>query len=172
MKNATLIFEKPELVLDIKQRAFAIARSHSEKGETPERDDNWLIDIANGEQLNREVGGRIINKAFLDAYWKLTPIAQEEDTQNYLEGDRYVEVSNYTMHLKVADGVRSWQIRHLQDLVHEYIVYKVLLLWCEMVSREHIDILAVRVGELDKEIKQAMNPMKGTSGDRPLFPFG
>ena len=170
--KATLIFEKPELVLDIKQRAFAIARSHSEKGETPERDDNWLIDITNSEQLNREVGGRIINKAFLDAYAKLTPIAKEEESQDYLEGNRYVEVSTYTMFLNVADGVRSWQIRHLQDLVHEYIVYKALLLWCEMVSREHLEILAIRLGELDKEIKDAMKPLKGESGDRPLFPFG
>ena len=95
MKKATLLFEKAELVLDIKQRAFAIARSHSEKGETPERDDSWLIDIANGEQLNREIGGRIINKAFLDAYAKLTPIALEETEQDYIESDRYVEVSNY-----------------------------------------------------------------------------
>ena len=70
------------------------------------------------------------------------------------------------------EGVRSWQIRHLHDLVHEYIVYKALLLWCEMVSREHLEELAVRFGELDKEVTTAMKGMQDDGGERPLFPFG
>lgn len=172
MKKATLVFEKHELVLDVKQRAFAIARSAAVKSDAPDKDDHWLMDIANADELPREISGRIMNKAYLEAYFKVSPIAAEEESGDYVESDRYVEVSNYTMHLSVSDEAQSWKIRGLHDLIHEYIVYKTLLMWCELVARDYLDVLAVRTGEIEKQINTALKPLQGEGGERPYFPFG
>lgn len=173
MKKVAMIFEKPELVFDIKTRAYLTAKSATQKSETPEDDDNWLIDIANKEDLMREPAGRLINLAFMEAYAKCRSLVPEGETSpDYVESDRYTEVSRYIMRLQVRDNAPMYLIRGLQDLIHEFIVYKVLQLWCEMVSRDHMEVFAVRVASIAEQIKTAMLPLQGSDGERPLFPFG
>lgn len=173
MKKVTMIFEKPELVLDVKHRAYLTAKSTTQKSETPENDDNWLIDIANKEDLTREPAGRFMNLAFMEAYTMCSSLVPDGKAgTDYVEGDRYTEVSNYIMKLEVCDEAKMHMVRTLQDLIHEFIVYKTLYLWCEMTSREHMEVFGVRVEALKMQIKSAITPLQGSGGDRPLFPFG
>lgn len=167
-----MVFEKSELVADIKHRAYIIAKSATEKSETSDRDDNWLIDIANGEELTREPAGRFMSMAFLEAYTMVSAVAADEDSGNYVENDVYTEVSHYIMRLQVRDIAKQFQIRALHDFIHEYIIYKTLLLWCEMVDREYSEFLEGRVATLEGQVKTALRPLTADDGERPLFPFG
>lgn len=173
MKKIAMVFEKSELVFDIKNRAYVTAKSATQKSEEPDRDDNWLIDIANKEDLTREPAGRFITLAFMDAYAMCNALVPEgEGGANYLESNRYTEISKYIMNLQVRDDAKMYMVRYLQDLIHEYIVYRTLWLWAELVSREHAAVFAARAETIEEQIKTAMTPLKGDGGDRPLFPFG
>lgn len=171
MKRVSMIFEKSEIVFDIKQRAYAAAKSATQKSDEPDKDDNWLIDIANKEDLTREPAGRFISLAFMEAYTACSPLSPETvGDADYVESDRYTEVSRYIMYLQVGDKVPMHRVRYLHDLIHEFIVYKTLFQWAELVSREHMEVFGTRASVVESDIKTEISGLKGDGGERPYFP--
>lgn len=169
MKKVTMVFEKPELVIDIKHRAYVVGKSTTQRSEKPEEDDNWLIDIANKEDLTREPAGRFMTLAFMECYTICSALSPEVDGGDYMESDRYAEISKYIMKLQVKDEAKMHQVRYLHDLIHEYIVNRTLWLWAELASPDHAETFAVRATELKASIKSVASSLSD-GGERPYFP--
>lgn len=172
MKSQTIVFKKEELVKDIRDRAFVMARSFADKTDD-DKDDAWLMDVAQPQwpdSMYHEIAGRLMTLAFHECEVYVKPLVTKMAQDGFVGSDKFHDTCEYKLFLSVDDDTIHGQVKLLRDLIHEFIVYRVLLGWCELVSRDHMGVLADRLSRITDDLKGRAYSM-GKAGERPYFPF-
>lgn len=167
----TFTLRREELLLDVKNIAYVMGSSATQK-DAPTADDNWLLDIAQviaegGD--NNELATRAMNLAWAECDYKLS--AWGMDVGPYeSHDDTYIEHDVYTTTLSVPGTMKKAAVKLLIELLHNFVVYKVLCCWCHIIGREEAAKLKDAVENLEAEIRSVI-ANEGSVKYRPMFPF-
>lgn len=160
MKTTDLVLHREQLLNDIRNTAYIIARSLSEKQGEVAADITWLTDIC--EDGNVERVTRILNlesRALEGRLHRLSAIPAAGHT--YLD-DTYGEPPQYHLHLTTPNDFTKNSIYLVKNLVHEILVYRTIFEWCGLTHHlEGMDWLREKIDDLYESLRQSINRHPG-----------
>lgn len=131
-KDATLTFKRAELIYDASNYSFV------EADILPEGDEcrrHQVFDIGQDGNVDRVT--RVLNLAHAECVEMLYPYTKQEisDEQEALD-DVLSEPETYEIKLTLPDGFSLTTVRMLENLIHEYLVCRVLADWMSITNPE------------------------------------
>lgn len=128
-KTVMLIFEREQLLYDISNYAFV------EGDIVPTEDEHvrhQVIDVT--QEGNVDIVTRILDLAHTEVIEFLYPYTKEKVVDGEVLIDVLEETEAYSIELRVPDGFSRTTAVHLRELVHEYIVCRVLFEWLSITN--------------------------------------
>lgn len=131
-KEATLTFKRAELIYDASNYSFVEADIMPEGDECRR---HQVFDICQDGNVNRVT--RVLNLAHAECVEMLYPYTKQEipDEQEALD-DVLSEPETYEIKLTLPDGFSLTTVRMLENLIHEYLVCRVLADWMSITNPE------------------------------------
>ena len=131
-KDATLTFKRAELIYDASNYSFVEADIMPEGDECRR---HQVFDICQDGNVNRVT--RVLNLAHAECVEMLYPYTKQEipDEQEALD-DVLSEPETYEIKLTLPDGFSLTTVRMLENLIHEYLVCRVLADWMSITNPE------------------------------------
>lgn len=145
-----LIFKRNEIVFDVTNRLHIIQKQVS--AESPET--RAIIDDIDDEH-NIDEATRTMNLAYqecVDHLYSLTKVPVECDGSL---DNTYGEPSKYTMAMKLPEDFSKGTVALLKNLIHEYIVSRVITEWLRLTFPSLADMWAAKSDEAKKKIGDA-----------------
>ena len=131
-KEATLTFKRAELIYDASNYSFVEADIMPEGDECRR---HQVFDIGQAGNVDRVT--RVLNTAHAECVEMLYPYTKEEipDEQEALD-DVLKEPETYEIKLTLPETFSLTTLRLLEELIHEYLVCKVLADWMSITNPE------------------------------------
>lgn len=165
--RGVLTFYRSEILYDVKNYAYVEADIRKTDDE---HDRHQVFDIAEDGNIDRCT--RVMNLAFAEAEEMLYPFTKEQisDTEEQAFNDILREPDTYTMRLKLPSKFSLTTLRLLRELLHEFIVIRVLSDWLSITYPEAAEVWLAKLEDLRERIKKALFARTG-SVYRKLSPF-
>lgn len=130
-KSVTLTFKRSELLYDAENYSFVEGDIMRASDDHHAR--HQVFDI--GQEGNVDRVTRVLNLAHSECVEMLYPYTKEEipDEQEVLD-DKLEEPEDYNIELTLPDGFSLSTARLLKNLIHEYLVCKVLSDWMSITN--------------------------------------
>lgn len=148
INTATIVLKTDELLHDIKSRAYI-------QGQSAEGDAYMLQDI--GDEANRDTLVRYINMAYQDCFEMLYAYCEEDVNGEYSNDNTEEESDTYTLTLNLPMSVSKHSMDKISDLLHEYIVCKVISEWCLIAFPSLATMWATKAEDCRAKIKSTHN---------------
>lgn len=166
-RTATLTFKREQLLYDIKNLGFV-------EGDimTDDRQDakHQTQDI--GESGNVDRVTRLLNLGMSEVVETLYAYTKHElpEDEDITLDDTLEEPDMYTVKLKVPSSFSATTLRLLRDLIHEYLVCRVIGDWLSITKPE---VATNWLAKADAALERAKNSLGKRTGKvrRPLKPF-
>ena len=123
-KPVGLRFGRDELLYDIGNYAYV------EGDVMPAKDEHarhQVFDVT--QEGNVDIATRILNLAHSEVTEMLYPYTKERVDADECYGDELEEPETYVIDMKVPENFSRTSLKFLRQLVHEYMVYRVLYEW-------------------------------------------
>lgn len=153
--TATLTFYRSELLYDVKNIAYV----EGDVVETQdEHDRHQIMDI--GEDGNVDRVTRVMDLALAHCRELLFPYSRVNVGATETRDDELAAPEAYTIELKVPDDFSQSTLTYLEKLIHEYLVYRVLMDWMSITNLKNPTSAANWAGklqDLEDEIESTLN---------------
>ena len=150
-KQATLRFERQELLDDIKNYAYI-------EGDTMKRDEphdkHQVFDICEEGNIDRVT--RVLDLTFAQCVELCFPYAKREVKEKTSRDDELEYEDEYVMKLSLPDSFSETTVDLLEKLIHEYMVYRVMEDWMGFTKPESMELWMMKADKLEVEIKRAL----------------
>lgn len=154
-KLATLTFYRSELLYDVKNIAWV-------EGDVittdDEHDRHEIMDI--GEDGNVDRVTRVMDLALAHCRELLFPYSRTNVDETEERDDELEEPEAYTIELRVPDDFSKSTLTYLEKLIHEYLVYRVLMDWMSITNLKNPNSAAnwaSKLKDLEDEIESTLN---------------
>lgn len=151
----TLKFKREELLYDIKNIAYV-------EGDVmitdDEKDRHQVMDI--GEDGNIDRVTRVMDLAVTHCTELLFPYSKTDVDEEEERDDTLEETEVYEINLKVPDDFSKTTVNHLEKVIHELIVYKVLSDWLSITNLRNPNSAAnwaSKIQELEDDVETTLN---------------
>ncbi len=164
--NATLTFHRSEILYDCDNCAFV----EGDIADTQDMDHarHQIQDITADGNVDRVT--RVMNLAHAEVIEMLFPFTKS-DVQDALKlDDKKEEPDTYTVELNLPGKFSTTTVNLLRNLIHEYIVCRVLQDWLSITYPKSADIWAVKAEEVKQKIKEAKAARTALTR-RNMYPF-
>ena len=165
-KQATLRFDRDELLSDIKGNAYVEWDTMKRDNE---HDKHMVADIA--EKGNIERVTRVLDLTFAHAVELCFPYSKRRVGQHSSRDNEYEEEDEYVMLLTVPDTFSETTLTLLEKLIHELLVSSVLADWLSMTKPESAANWATKAAAQEIEITSALT-RRCRPLTRKISPFG
>lgn len=151
----TLTFLRKELLYDIGNYAYV------EAGVMPNEDlgRRFVQDITQDGNIDRVT--RVMTLAFSEVQEFLFPFTKVEVEDGTADDDTLTEPTEYVLSLAVPQGFSSTTVELWKNLIHEYIVCRVLADWFSIVKPQVAQSWAVKAAATVELIRKASNKRTG-----------
>lgn len=165
--KAILKHLRSELIYDIKNYAFV---SGDVLGSDTEQARHYIKDI--GEDGNIDRVSRILNLAHAECVEFLYPYSKEGYDKDALDrlDDKLSQPEEYVMTLTLPDGFSKTTVNLLEQLIHEYMICRVLQDWLSIVFPSLAQTWTDKLTYITGKIRSALMSRIGKIR-RPLKPF-
>lgn len=165
-KEATLTFKRAELIYDASNYSFVEADIMPEGDECRR---HQVFDIGQAGNVDRVT--RVLNTAHAECVEMLYPYTKEEipDEQEALD-DVLKEPETYEIKLTLPETFSLTTLRLLEELIHEYLVCRVLADWMSITNPESEANWEKKFTTLRNKIKSSLVSRTGKVR-RKLKPF-
>lgn len=162
-----MVFNRQQLIYDIGNYAFVEGDIIGESAEHATHQVKDIVQAGNIDRVNR-----ILDLASAECVEALYPYTKEWiDANNVLElDDNPVERETYTIELNVPLQFSATTARILKELIHEYMVCRVLQDWLEITYPQSSAIWAAKTQDARDKMKMSLLRLT-TATRRPLKPF-
>lgn len=165
-KTVLLSFRREELVYDVKNYAFV-------EGDLMADDDmhakHQVFDI--GEEGNADRVARVLNLAHAECVEMLFPYTKAEiENEGGGLDDKLEEPETYDIILSLPKGFSMTTVRLLKDLIHEYLVCRVLADWMSITKPDSQRKWEEKLASLKMKMKSSLVSRRGKTRRR-LSPF-
>lgn len=155
-KVVTLTFKRSELLYDIKNIAYV-------EGDVMKADDehqrHQVFDV--GEDGNVDRVTRVMDLVFAKCVELCYPYSKVNVDDEEAQDDTFTETEAYVMHMKVPADFSKTTVTLLTKLIHELIVYRVLMDWLAMTKPESVEAWTAKAENLETEIITTLNNRVG-----------
>ena len=165
-KEATLTFKRAELIYDASNYSFVEADIMPEGDECRR---HQVFDIGQAGNVDRVT--RVLNTAHAECVEMLYPYTKEEipDEQEALD-DVLKEPETYEIKLTLLETFSLTTLRLLEELIHEYLVCRVLADWMSITNPESEAKWEKKFAALRNKIRTTLMSRTGKTR-RKLKPF-
>lgn len=189
MKIHTIRLLRDELVLNIRQIAYIMAKSsadavqakHDADISTAGQDDVhtnplniWMTDIfqrGGQDTMNDEVATREMNLAVHTlAHWLRDHLDREIEGDERERTDRIRFPEEYHLHMNVPDDYKKVTAKLLEDLCHKFVAINTLMSWSMYAAPEYSERLAVMYNDTENKLVDAISDMEDGGYKRPAYP--
>lgn len=157
--RATLTFKRGELMYDIKNLAFV-------EGDVMATDDDHdrhqVMDI--GEDGNVDRVTRVLDLAIAHCRELLFPYSRTDVGAKEERDDTFEEPEEYMIELRLPADFSKSTLDYLEKLIHEYLVYRVLMDWLSITNQRNPSSAATwgsKLESLEDEIGSTLNARIG-----------
>jgi hypothetical protein len=165
-KEVFLHFEREALLYDIKNYCFI-------EGDLMERKDehakHQVFDV--GDEGNIDRVTRVLNLAFASCVELCYPYSKKEVNERSRRDNELEEEDEYVMKLKVPNDFSETTVTLLEEIIHEYLVYKVVADWMSLTKPESEANWSKKIEDAEQQIRVCLHGRVGRVR-RPLSPFG
>lgn len=171
-KIVTFSLRREEIILDMQNIAYVIARANTASTEGPSSPDiAWLMDVAqkleNGGD-NNEIATRCINLSWAEAQYKLSAWSKRAWHYEALD-NQYTEHDIYKVELHVPNTMSKAAVTLMSELLHNFVVYKSLCCWADIIGAD-TKMLTDKVTEFSDKLWSVITN-EGAVKIRPMAPF-
>lgn len=160
MKYVDLIFHREQLTNDIRNTAYIVARSLSEKEGNIGSDTTWLTDICEDGNIERVT--RMLNLAYRKLEGDLHTFTKHPSEYATILDDTYGEPEHYSMCMHVPDDFTKNSVYLIKNLIHEILTYGVVREWCDLTHHsEGMAWLDDKITSLHDELNKSINRHDG-----------
>lgn len=165
-KSVGMTFYRKALLYDVTNYAFVEGEI---VGEDVEHVHHQVTDITEEGNVDRVT--RVLNLAHAEVVEMLYPYTKEEIADDGTTlNDKLTEPEEYVVTLKVPGDFSGTTLRLLQEMIHEYLVCRVLQDWLSITNPESAPVWEAKLEALRDKIRTSlMSRMKATR--RKLKPF-
>lgn len=163
-KQVVLIFKRKNLLYSISNYAYIVGHPMPDN---TENNKHMIIDIC--EEGNIDRVNRILSTIHALVIEMLHPLTRTEAVEEEVNDDIW-EPDEYRIELYVPDKFSRTTIHLLRNLIHEFMVYRVLYDWLSMLYPDAANTWALKANEAEEKINQIKNLRIGTLV-RPQQPF-
>lgn len=165
-KSVGMTFYRKALLYDVTNYAFVEGEI---VGEDVEHVHHQVTDITEEGNVDRVT--RVLNLAHAEVVEMLYPYTKEEIADDgTLLNDKLTEPEEYVVTMKVPGDFSGTTLRLLQEMIHEYLVCRVLQDWLSITNPESAPVWEAKLEALRDKIRTSlMSRMKATR--RKLKPF-
>lgn len=164
-KEATLHFEREELLYDIRNYCYI-------EGDLMERKDehakHQVFDV--GEKGNVDRVTRVLDLAFAQCVELCYPYSKKELSGKTSRDDELEEEDEYVLRLHLPDGFSDTTVTLLEKLIHELLVYKVMVDWLSITKPESKQNWQEKVEAAEADVLGMLNARTGRTR-RTQTPF-
>lgn len=153
--KATLTFKRDQLLYDIRNIAYVEGDVMPTDNE---HDRHQVIDI--GEDGNVDRVTRIIDLAIAHCRELLFPYSRVNVDEKEERDDTFEEPEEYTIELLLPDDFSKTTLTYLEKLIHEFLVYRVLMDWMSIANIKNPNSAAnwaSKLADLEDEIESTLN---------------
>lgn len=153
--KATLLFKRSELLYDIKNIAYVegdVIRTDNE------HERHQIMDI--GEDGNIDRVSRVMDLAMSQCRELLYPYSRTNVEEVEQRDDVLTTPEEYTIELLLPDDFSKSTLTLLEKLIHEYLVYRVLMDWMSITNLSNpasANNWAAKMQSLQDEIESTLN---------------
>lgn len=123
-RTVSLVFKREQLLYDIGNYAFV---EGDVMPAADEHERHQVMDVT--QQGNIDLATRILNLAHSETVEALYPFTKEPVTDDETLDDALEEPEEYIVELNVPRTFSRTSVKYLSNLIHEYMVYRVLYEW-------------------------------------------
>lgn len=156
VRIATLTFFRREILYDVANLAYV-------EGDTMQPDEensrHLVFDIV--EEGNVDRATRVLNLAHTEVLELLHPFTKVDVDDGRFGCDTFAEPEDYMVRLTLPQGFSDTTVELLKNLIHEYLVFRVLADWLGIVKPSSLALWMSRLEELKAKIRQAANKRTG-----------
>lgn len=151
-KQATLSFERKELLADIKGNAYTEWDTMKSENEHAR---HMVADICDDGNIERVT--RVLDLTFAHAVELCLPYARRELRHiRNIRDNEYEEEEEYVMQMTVPDTFSETTLTLLEKLIHELLVSTVLADWLSQTKPESAASWAAKAASYESEITSAL----------------
>lgn len=159
-----MVFKRKEIVYDLENYSFVEADLMEES-----HNRHLVFDIAQDGNANRVT--RVLNLAVSEVVEQLYPYTKEEIPDDAKDTDDILtEPEEYEIALMLPDGFSQTTVNLLNQLIHEYLVYRVLSDWLTIVKPDSAPVWLAKLEDIKNQIKTALHIRRGRTR-RKMTPF-
>lgn len=162
--RTVLRFDRAELIADIAGYAFVAGDIIPDDA----HGNHQIFDIA--EEGNEELATRILNLAYSECVEKCYPFSKIPVEQDGIFDNRLVAPEVYLIELALPEEFSQTTILLLRNLIHDYMVCRVLSDWIGLTFPAGQEYWMRRQMELSSQIQRALTARRRKIR-RPLAPF-
>lgn len=158
-KEVMLVFHREQLLYDIRNCAYIEGHVWGDGKEEIRHAQHTLIEI--GEEGNIDRVNRILGLVHRSAIEMLYPYTKQEVREEDVICDRIREPEDYIIKMNVPDGMSGTTLYLLNDLIHEFMVARVIHDWLSITHPEAARNWLDKAEEAEREINIAKNRRRG-----------
>ena len=128
-KTKKLLFSRSELIYDVSNYSYVEADIMAEGDECRR---HQVFDITQDGNVDRVT--RVLNTAYTEIVEMLYPYTKQDMTDEEVKDDRLKEPETYTVVLTLPVSFSQTTIDLLSELIHEYLVCRVLADWMSITN--------------------------------------
>lgn len=166
-RTATLVFKREQLLYDIKNLGFVEGDIMADDRQDAKHQTQDIVENGNVDRVIRLLN--LGMSEVVEALYAYTKHELPEDKTMALD-DTLEEPTTYTVHLSVPSSFSGTTLRLLRDLIHEYLVCKVMGDWLSITKPE---VATNWLAKADAALERAKNSLGKRTGKvrRPMKPF-
>lgn len=150
-----LKFKREELLYDVKNYSYIEGEV---LGEEKQHAQHTLVEI--GEEGNVDRVSRILAVVFSAVIEMLYPYTKQEPVEEEID-DVLWSPEEYVFEMNVPTTMSRTTIFLLKDLIHEYMVYRVMHDWLSMTNKNAAADWLAKAEDVKKQIEEAKNQRRG-----------
>lgn len=146
-----LVFLRTELIMDIENYAFVTGDVAPPQVDAHGR--HMVFDVA--EDGNEELATRLLNLAHAECRELLYPFTKKETEEGVELDDRLARPAEYVIEMRVSKGFSRTTVLLLRELIHDYMICRVLTAWLGITLPEVMPLWRERLEGLKESIRTA-----------------
>jgi hypothetical protein len=154
--NITFEFKRCELLYDIESLAYVEGEGLAKDNTSQARK---VLDIAQGE--NENLVSRTLSLAHRECVEMLYPYTKSEVEYNAILNDVLTPLNTYTISLSLPAEFSSTSMQLIKELIHRYMVCKVLWEWMGIVKRDSAEYWLAQMEDAKQRIKSSLMYRRG-----------
>lgn len=163
-KQVVLNFKRKNLLYSIENYAYIVGHPMPDN---TENNKHMIIDICEPGNIDRV--NRILSTVHALVVEMLHPLTRIDAIEEEADDDIW-EPDEYRIVLNVPSTFSRTTVHLLRNLIHEFMVYRVLYDWLSILYPDAANVWALKANEAEEKIIKVKNHRTGTL-ERPQQPF-